>query len=532
MEKNSAAYLFESVDECPEEVVTEISGRIPDWISGCLLRNGPGKYEFGEHKFNHWFDGSSILQKFNISRGQVTFQSRFLESNTYINNTKTQRLTVDEFGTTATPDPCATRFERFKSMFFKSSEETDNTNVNILKYGDCLLATTDSPKMYLVSTSLRAQKQISFRKLLSIHLASAHPHIDYDGVMYISGSSFAGRPKHHLVKVPPSQKGDEQELLSQATILSTIQSRSALNPSYLHSFGMTENYLIYCETPVSISLFRVLTSRVTGATVNKAFSYNPDEMAQFHIIKKSTGEVLPVKFQVKGLFYFHTINSYEDDNHIVMDVCAYTNFTTEHLFHVSLDTLRSGKWATDSGWKQHDQRPTRLVFPLRDASKEPPNKNLVTLPNSECRAFCVAENLVDIDPEKLLPEGENGLDMPQINYENHNARKYRYFYGAGLLVNNYFRSSIAKVDVESKASTRWRGTSNQHPSEPVFLARPRPGGSSEDDGVVLSTVCDTDPGNRDFLLVLDAKNLTEIARAYVPETVRIPYSIHGSYYRI
>jgi len=50
--------------------------------------------------------------------------------------------------------------------------------------------------------------------------------------------------------------------------------------------------------------------------------------------------------------------------------------------------------------------------------------------------------------------------------------------------------------------------------------------------VVLASVCDVDPSKRDFLLVLDGKTFQELARAYVPEKVRVPYSIHGSYYSI
>lgn len=51
-------------------------------------------------------------------------------------------------------------------------------------------------------------------------------------------------------------------------------------------------------------------------------------------------------------------------------------------------------------------------------------------------------------------------------------------------------------------------------------------------GVILSTVVDVDPDKQDFLLVLDAKTFTEIARAYVPKHVRVPFSFHGSYYKV
>lgn len=41
------APLVCSVDETPEPISTEVQGTIPTWINGNFLRNGPGKFEFG-----------------------------------------------------------------------------------------------------------------------------------------------------------------------------------------------------------------------------------------------------------------------------------------------------------------------------------------------------------------------------------------------------------------------------------------------------------------------------------------------------
>ena len=54
-----------------------------------------------------------------------------------------------------------------------------------------------------------------------------------------------------------------------------------------------------------------------------------------------------------------------------------------------------------------------------------------------------------------------------------------------------------------------------------------PAGKGEDDGVLLSVVLDSEPPRRSFLLVLDATDLTEIARATVPH--HIPFNFHGMF---
>jgi carotenoid cleavage dioxygenase-like enzyme len=60
----------------------------------------------------------------------------------------------------------------------------------------------------------------------------------------------------------------------------------------------------------------------------------------------------------------------------------------------------------------------------------------------------------------------------------------------------------------------------------VFVAAP--GGEDEDAGVLLSVVLDAD-AERSFLLVLDAADLSELARASVPH--HIPFSFHGQFAR-
>ena len=44
--------------------------------------------------------------------GRVTYQSRYLRSNSYRRNLAANRIVVSEFGTAAYPDPCKTLFQR------------------------------------------------------------------------------------------------------------------------------------------------------------------------------------------------------------------------------------------------------------------------------------------------------------------------------------------------------------------------------------------------------------------------------------
>ena len=64
-----------------------------------------------------------------------------------------------------------------------------------------------------------------------------------------------------------------------------------------------------------------------------------------------------------------------------------------------------------------------------------------------------------------------------------------------------------------------------YPSEPHFIANPN-GDGTEDDGVVVSPVMNgTDADRESYLLVLSARDLTEIAR--MPMGTAVPASVHG-----
>lgn len=39
-----------------------VAGRLPDWLQGTLIRNGPGTFEVGTDRYRHWFDGLAITR--------------------------------------------------------------------------------------------------------------------------------------------------------------------------------------------------------------------------------------------------------------------------------------------------------------------------------------------------------------------------------------------------------------------------------------------------------------------------------------
>ncbi|MCL7417249.1 MAG: carotenoid oxygenase family protein, partial [Halalkalicoccus sp.] len=132
---------------------------------------------------------------------------------------------------------------------------------------------------------------------------------------------------------------------------------------------------------------------------------------------------------------------------------------------------------------------------------------------------------LDLDTERA--EGrtlfEGPIEFPTTNYAEANLHPYRFCYGVGT-DSGSFNDRLHKVDVEHESDREWTDK-GIHPGEPLFV--PRPGGDAEDDGVLLSVALDTDE-ERSCVLVLDAAEFEEIARAYLPHA--LPFDFHGTFY--
>lgn len=52
---------------CNTEIRTplggKVSGNIPKWLNGCLLRNGPGSLQVGDYQLQHLFDSAALLHR-------------------------------------------------------------------------------------------------------------------------------------------------------------------------------------------------------------------------------------------------------------------------------------------------------------------------------------------------------------------------------------------------------------------------------------------------------------------------------------
>lgn len=448
-----------SVDELP------IRGTIPEWLTGTLIRTGPARFEVGNQSYNHWFDGLAMLHRYGFAAGHVSYANRYLRSRAYEETIAKGAISEREFAT----DPCRTLFQRVVSWF--SPRFTDNGCVNISRWHDAVVALTETRLPVQFDPQTLATIGIrEYDRHIKGPVSTAHPHFDRARrCCYTHVLDFGWRSKYRFFSI------DEET--GQESIVATIP---VDRPAYLHSFGMTERYLVLVEFPLVVNPLELLLS---GKPFIRNYHWRPDRGTRFHIIEKDSGRVLRTA-RGSTCFAFHHVNAFEEGDDVVVDIIIHPDATV--IDQLYLEHLRSANSVHAAG------KFTRFRIGTTG----------------------------DVTSEQL---SDVPVELPRFNYGRLAGRRQRFVYAASQEPSGDFFDRLVKLDLDGGGSQSWQ-EQGCYPGEPVFVAAPDT--ADEDAGVILSVVLDT-RRRVSFLLILNSRTFEELARAEAPH--HIPFSFHGNY---
>ncbi|XP_071531273.1 carotenoid-cleaving dioxygenase, mitochondrial-like [Panulirus ornatus] len=519
----SPVWLRTCEKETLQPVEGKVKGNLPPWLNGRLTRNGPGKVQYGKTRFNHLFDGSSYVHQFIINDGKVFYQSRYLQSDAYKKNTKADRIVVSEFGTAAYPDPCKNILQRFMSHFtpITKVDPTDNCVVNVCHYGDQLYALTETKNMRRIDPETLATvgEKTKLDQYIAVNTATAHPHVDPDGTVYNMGNSYANKkgPTYNIIKFPPPKVVNGQNLSSveQAEIIATIPCQWKMYPSYYHSFGITDNYFVFVEQPFVFNLKKFLLNHYLHRPYLGAVEWYADQKTKFRVVRRDTLELMKTTYVTDAFVTFHHTNAFEKDGQLVVDLAAMDDGKVINQF-----MLRNFEKSEHEISAKMLSTHRRFVLPLEvdDVSAD---TNLVTLKDTKCSAYKRRDGTIQLQAEVI---SKQAFDLPRINYK-YNGKEYTYAYGVEVNTKAEF-AELVKMNVQTGETWLWR-EEGKLVSEPVFVATP--GGTREDDGVVLSTIIAKADPKFVALLVLDPETWTEMARVEFQACGTVPSTFHGQF---
>jgi len=444
-----------------------VQGTIPHWLNGSLIRTGPGTLEVGKQSYHHWFDGLAMLRKFSFANGQVSFSNRYLQSKAYQEANVKGKISRGEFGTTA-------RHSLWERLIDPLPRPTDNATVNITMQGDRYTSITESPFPIIFNPeTLETVAQFHYRDLVPGQITTAHPHFDYtENALY-----------SYLINLVPNCSYSLYRMDAHSHQRQLIGSIPVARPAYMHTFGLTEHYIVLVEYPLLLSRLSLILS---GKPVIENYEWKPEQGTRFLIISKQNGRVVHTA-RSQAFFAFHHVNAFEQADEVVVDLIAYPNSAVIQSLYLE---------------------------PLLHHPEQ-------VIPTGELRRYRIKLDEAIADYQVLAPEA---IELPRINYPRCNTHPYQFAYGVGSSRSGNFIDQLVKVDVQQGTTQIWK-LPDCYPGEPVFVAAPD--ATAEDEGVVLSVVLDV-PKETSFLLVLDAQSWQELAQVRLP--YHLMFDFHGQYF--
>lgn len=494
---NNVSVGLQTVTEIRDKISLPVHGSLPSYLERSnLYRVAPGAYDVkhsdGEpYRIGHWFDGLSQLHTFYIdaSTNSVSYRSHSLANGLMraVKGTPSTRWSTFSFGTT---DPYRSLLGRFSQIWTTSPIDPHTgrphaPNIGVTLQpdigGEKLVVCNDfSSGAALDEDTLQIDhffKYESFDSSLKGSISAANGHVDPktgEFFNFVYELNSVGATYYSIFKIRPD--GSTQVL-----------AKISEHPVYIHSFATTENYVVLILWPMYINPLKALWSRniVDGCMFHESID------TKFIVISRH-GDGVIATYSSPAFFCFHTVNAFELDDDIFIDLCRYKDGKILHEY--KFPTMRT---------IDHFSPAVLTRFTLPSISGAATSSKVHT---DEPRRAHMHWN------------DDNVLEFPRIN-PDFKQKNYTFVYG--MSNEGQMFNAIAKVEVSTGRRVFW-SKEDTVMGEPIFF--PNPMGDGEDDGCLLVVVLDVKK-NKSSLTILDAKSMTEIASAEVPQAV--PFGFHG-----
>jgi carotenoid cleavage dioxygenase-like enzyme len=392
-----------------------VTGALPAWLVGKLVRTAPALFEVGAWRAEHWFDGLGMLFSFTLSPGgAVHYRQRQLDCAAARNPAGTAA-----FGT-------AMQRSALRRLVTPIPVPTDNTNVNVLQLGDELVAVTETAVQWVIDPdTLAATRQVAWTDALGPLNLIAHPHLDFARGQVLEVATVLGaRPALAVLEHSPSGRARRE-----------VGRWNFKRVPYAHGFGLTPRSVVLIGQPLTVNPLRMLWS---NKGYIEHFTWKESDGTRLGVMDRSTGKVR--EHTAPAMFVFHTVNAFEEGEDTVLDVIAYADSSI--IERLSTQALARGT---------PELRTRLLRLRLRKG----------------------------VEAATVAPLTDTRFEFPAIHYRPHNGAAYRYTWGLSLWPEaGESRSQVVKVDVTSGATLAYEDSGWLF-GEPVFVPEPQARGEDD-----------------------------------------------------
>ena len=444
-----------------------VRGKLPDDLAGVFYRNGAEPLYPPTDEDYHWFDGDGMVYAFFIENGRVSMRNRWVRTEKFELELREGRRLFGVLGNPMTTDPLAagTRYN------------TANTNV-IIHSGKLLALMEGAPPVALDPRTLATLGEHTYGGVITSTF-SAHPKVDLaTGELVNIGWAVNGLGGDAVIRY------DIIDADGQPTKTEFIP---VPHMTMMHTFLLTENWVVFPVMPLEISLQRLLAGGPMTAWV-------PDRPSKLGIMPR-TGTAADVRWvEVEPRHMLHEANVWEDEQgRIVADVAAAEGtalFPDIHGNRASHKETQQSlrRWTIDPN--NPDNSLHEVVINDHDIQFPRPDDRLMTRPTRH--AF--ANSNLNSEDGRV-----DGMD------------------------------SALRVDTATGAEDLYHFGPRTAVGELIFA--PRVGSTGELDGYAITLVHREGAGESE-LVVFDAADIAAgpIASAVIP--FRVPSGFHCSYYSV
>ena len=298
-------------------------------------------------------------------------------------------------------------------------------------------------------------------------------------------------------------------------ILATITG-PGIAPAYIHSFFLSPSYVVLCipSSHLAFSGLKVLWER---NILNAIEPFSTDKKCKWFVVDRLHGKGVVARFESEAGFFFHTINAFEE--RIGKDSGS-LGLYCDAIEYPSLDIMSSlyydvllGKDGADARFWGDTKRARSCMARLARYQLNISTVSKGSMPGGQEGAGAITKVF-------SIPAPHCG-DLPTIN-PRFATRQHRYVYSLSFSGRSMPADGIVKTDTETREARFWNISPGHTPGEAIFV--PRPDGTDEDDGILLSVVLDGS-SKTSYLICLDAKTMSEVGRAEIGFAVA--FGFHG-----
>lgn len=282
-----------------------VAGAVPPELSGTYIRNGPNPIA-ADPVNHHWFTGQGMLHGVRLEQGSARwYRSRWVRCPSVAEHQGLDAVPTDEGGLLPGPG-----------------------NTNVVSHGRGMWALTELCLPYRISDDLSTVSQENFGGPLPNGM-NAHPKFDpATGAMHVLAYSFV-EPYLLYHEISPDGQVVRTETLDVS------------GPVMVHETGLTENWVIAFDLPVLFS------SDLLEAGRSLPYAWDPTHVPRVGLMPRSGTGAETVWVEVEPCYVFHTMNCYEQDGQVVMELVRHPSVFRTDLDGPNDGTPELARWRLD-----------------------------------------------------------------------------------------------------------------------------------------------------------------------------------------